>query len=113
MNTQFESNEALHTKEFISVWKKISNDVRIKPTFDSYHNKIKGYIYPEHHILYNIVRGFPANRGFTDGTEGFKNALSFFSKNYYLNKMFEPFEGHLSTEVYNEILTEVKTLLNS
>ncbi len=109
----------INKKEFIEIWKKISNDKRIRPKLvehksyygTTYKTKEKGWLYPEHHILYNLIRGYPANRGFLENSEGFENALNFFKESssiYKSNLMFEPFKEHLSKEQYSNLLLEYK-----
>lgn len=111
------------TKEFAKIWKKISNDKRIRPTLVqhgsgkySYQTKEKGWIYPEHHIIYNIMRELPIDRGFDVGTEGFEEALSFLknTSNFgFAGRVYKPFEEFIEPEKFKEILSEIKLILNT
>ncbi len=121
-------------KEFVKMWKVISNSKRIKPKFvdkefstgvfdketKTYVKRIqrfkeKGYIYPEHHIIYNIIRGFPAERGFDKDSLGLINAKNSFKYNsIFTSDLFpEPFKGLMSDEEIKEVFTMVKEKLFS
>lgn len=123
-NETQENNEVVSMitrKEFCIIWKKISNDKRTKPTLVEHKNydgstykvKEKGWIYPEHHIIYNLIRGLPASRGFKEGTEGYDNALNFLkSSNFnYANHLFKPFAEYIPTDKFKALLLEIQALL--
>ena len=110
------------TKEFIAIWKKIANSEKRKPTFttEMHYGKPckmrqKGFIYPEHHIIYNIVRGKPASRGFQENTEGYDKAMAYFKSNAsnVSDLMYAPFEGHMSKETFGLIRDEVRKIAQS
>jgi hypothetical protein len=128
---EFNPMQSITIKNFVAIWKNISNSPRIKPTFVekkgarynyktrktkifTYKEKIKGFIYPEHHILYNMVRGLPLSRGFGVKTPGYKTALDFFTNNknkeYYNKKLYEPFKESMTMEEFEKILTEAKKI---
>jgi hypothetical protein len=96
----------MNTLDFIKTWKTIINDKRIKPTFilDSYDKKIKvkGFIYPEHHLIYNIIRGFELNRGFIFNSEGYKEALV--NLNYYLNDLASGYERNKTHRIFTPFI---------
>lgn len=117
-----EAVEIITRKEFCLIWKKISNDRRIKPTLvehksysgDNYQVKEKGWIYPEHHIIHNLIRGLPPTRGFKEGTEGYENALNFLrtTSNFgYAGNILKPFEESMSSDKFKVLLFEIKALL--
>lgn len=124
-NNAYENNEVVSTitrKEFCIIWKKVSNDKRTKPSLvehksyggGTYKVKEKGWIYPEHHIIYNLIRSLPASRGFKEGTEGYENALNFLKKtsNFgYAGYILKPFEEYIPAEKFKALLLEIQTLL--
>lgn len=120
-NTQ-EVVSTITRKEFCIIWKKVSNDKRTKPSFVEYKNydgstykvKEKGWIHPEHHIIYNLIRDLPASRGFKEGTEGYENALNYLKNSYnfnYASHILKPFEEHIPAEKFKALLLEIQTLL--
>lgn len=123
INEEFNAMQAINRKAFNAMWKAISNSDKRKPTFVELNPngsfvqklKVKGFIYPEHHILYNLVRGLPTCRGFGAETDGYKNALAFFKSSYnskHLNKkLYEPFENYMTLEEFEKVLAEAKTIL--
>jgi hypothetical protein len=130
---EFNPMQSIKRKDFIAMWKVISNSPKIKPTFVkeeikvyshetqkyepmTHKVKVKGFVYPEHHILYNIVRGKPLSRGFGEGTDGYRNALSFFRSYYskYANeKLYEPFKEHMTFEEFEKIVSEAKSIVKA
>lgn len=109
-------------KEFCIIWKKVFNDKRTKPSLVEYKSygggtykvKEKGWIYPEHHIIHNLIRDLPASRGFKEGTEGYENALNFLKKtsNFgYASYVLKPFEEHIPAEKFKALLLEIQNLL--
>ncbi len=118
-------------QQFKTIWKQISNDQRIKPIFEdvkcgkydwetkkyiTFMQKIKtkGFIYPEHHILYNILRELPIKRGFQPESIGYLDALDFFKGNpssYKINKIYLPFKDLMSSEDFSFLINESKKLL--
>ncbi len=116
----------IERKEFVSIWKNISNDERRKPSFEEvkfarydwstkktihYIQKVKnkGFIEPEHHILYNLVRGLPLDRGFKEGSEGFLNALDFFKNKpttYRQNMVYKSFKDIMPNDQYCAMIEE-------
>lgn len=118
-----EAFSTITRKDFCIIWKKISNDKKIKPTLvelksygsGTYKVKEKGWIYPEHHIIYNLIRGLPSTRGFQEGTEGYENALNFLKKtaNFgYAGNILKPFEESMSSDKFKNLLLEIKNLLS-
>ncbi len=121
----------IERKEFTNIWKKISNSPKRKPTFSEVNAsrydgesknyshflqkvKVKGFIYPEHHVLYNIARCLPLTRGFTEGSKGLEEALKFFKNKSSVqlnNKIYEPFKGLITNETYCEMIEEARTLI--
>lgn len=121
----------LDKKEFKAVWKLIANDKRIKPTFEdkemhgydysqrksyTYMQKFKtkGFVYPEHHIIFNVIIGRPIDCGFVPDSAGFKDAVSFFKGNYSTyksNLIFSAFKDFVSAEEYSKLIEEIKLKL--
>lgn len=126
-NNTVENNEKLSViknKEFCILWKTVANDKRTKPHLveyktyggQTYKVKEKGWIYPEHHIIYNIIRGLPASRGFKEDSEGYKNALSYLKHFYHLhsfNHLHKPFADSITTEKFKILLLEMKEILKA
>lgn len=135
-NTTIELNliQAITKKEFVTLWKAASNDKRRKPIYKeeeikvySYETKryepikhkvkVKGFLYPEHHIIYNIVRGFPASRGFGENTDGYLSALGFFKSKYlhqsFMDVLYEPFRDSMTKEKFDNLIIEVKNVINN
>lgn len=117
-----EISSIITQKEFCIIWKKISHDKKSKPYLvehnayggGTYKTKEKGWIYPEHHIIYNMLRGLPPTRGFKEGTEGYKDALNFlkFTANFgYNGYIFKPFEEYITEENFKILLLEIKNIL--
>lgn len=108
-------------KEFCIIWRKVTNDKRIKPTLvehkaygETYKVKEKGWIYPEHHIIYNVIRGLHPQRGFDEGTEGYENALNFLKKtsNFgYAGNILKPFEEFIPADKFKSLLLEIQYIL--
>lgn len=116
--------ELLHTitrKEFCIMWKQISKDKRTKPHFVEYtyngtthKTKEKGWVHPEHHIIYNIIRGLPTDRGFKKGTQGYESALKFLKHSSHFGfggVILKPFEQFMSPEKFKVLLLEIQNLL--
>lgn len=115
-------------QQFKNIWKKISNDQRRKPTFEEVkcgkydweskkyiifmqNIKTKGFIFPEHHIIYNIIRGFSLDRGFQPESIGYLDALNFFKDNhntYKNNKIYLPFKDFMSGEEFSNLIEQIK-----
>lgn len=126
-NNPVENNEVVSIitrKEFCILWKKISNDKRAKPHLVEYKSygghtykvKEKGWIYPEHHILYNIIRGLPSSRGFKEDSEGYKNALNYFKHFYelkYITHLHKPFAEVITLENFKKLLFEIKEIVKA
>ncbi len=121
-NTPTEKLSVITRKEFIAIWKKISNDQKIKPLlverklYDGtmYKEKVKGWIYPEHHILYNLIRNLPIDRGFQPNTDGYKIALSNLkdTRNFHYKKhLLLPFQEFLKEENILLLFQEIQKLL--
>lgn len=132
MNTiNTENNNTIETQEVVSVitrkefcilWKKIQADKRTKPYFvehkgyggHTYKVKEKGWVYPEHHIIYNLIRGLPLSRGFKEDSDGYKNALNYlktFYENRYINHLYKAFAETLTLEQYKALLLEIKEIV--
>lgn len=126
-NNTIENEEVVSVitrKEFCILWKKVSNDKRAKPHLveyktyggQTYKVKEKGWIYPEHHIIYNLIRGLPVTRGFKEDSDGFKNALSSLKNFYHLHSfshLHKPFEEVISLENFKILLLEIKEILKA
>jgi hypothetical protein len=127
MNTQETTQkytETLHSitiRDFVQLWRKAFADKRTKPSIVQhqygdliYKTKEKGWIYPEHHILYNLVRNLPVTRGFQPDSDGYKNALHHLIhlQSSQIEKiLFKPFEDSLDFEKFQTILTEIRQYL--
>lgn len=123
----------IEKKEFVAIWKKISNDEKRKPYFEDvksfYYDwsskkaipfmqkiKNKGFIYPEHHILYNLVRNLPLDRGFQKDSEGFNQALDFFKGTpqvYRQNQIYAAFKEIIPNEQYCSLIKEVSEIIKT
>lgn len=127
INTEKKYNENLESitiNEFVIAWRKAFHDKRVKPYMKGhgnkdtkyyYETKEKGWLYPEHHIIYNVIRGLPISRGFEENSEGFQDALDFLkhTANFgYGGKILTPFEESLGKDKVKEILEEIKLFLN-
>ena len=115
------------TKEnFVAIWKKISNHPNIKPKMvevDSYNGKVKikqkGWIHPEHHLIYNVVRGKKISLGFYCGetaTEGFNDAVFNLKKfsptqKWTFNMLFTPFKEYIPEDEFVALLSEIQAKL--
>jgi hypothetical protein len=131
INNEIKQIQTITKQEFIAMWKTASNDKRRKPIYKEeeikvynpntrkYESKIhkvkvKGFLHPEHHILYNIVRGKPLSRGFIEHTVGYLTALSFFTSNYpnqyYSNLLYEPFKELITREKFDALIVEVQQI---
>lgn len=120
-NTQ-EIVSTITRKEFCIIWKKISNDKRTKPHLveykshdgETYKLKEKGWIHPEHHIVYNLIRDLPSTRGFKEDSEGYQNALNYLKNSHnfnYSSHILKPFEEHIPAEKFKLLLLEIQTIL--
>lgn len=125
-NTNYEQEvfSSITRKDFCAIWKKISNDKRVKPTYIDHKSyfynvpcklKQKGWIHPEHHIIYNLIRQLPAHRGFKENTQGYQEALTFIKKSYNFNRstyILSPFEEYIPNEQLTLFLSEIQSFVN-
>ncbi len=114
--------ENITKHDFIAIWKKATNHPNIKPTITEHtyngittKTKTKGWIYPEHHIIYNLIRNKPIYLGFYCGdypTEGFKDAYDNLKRSkgnvYFSNKLYAPFQEHINGETFTKIMDEIR-----
>lgn len=126
--------QAITRKEFVTMWKAASNSVKRKPTYKQeeikvfshitkkyepmkHKVKVKGFLYPEHYILYNIVRGKPLTRGFGEGTDGYRFAAQFFTCSfpslYMLERLYEPFKEGMTYDKFKELIKESQEIIRS
>jgi hypothetical protein len=124
--------KAITRKEFVTMWKAASNSSKRKPTYKqeeikvfsyatkkyepmTHKVKVKGFLYPEHHILYNIIRGLPLSRGFGEHTDGYRFALQFFTcpfpSSYMLERLYEPFKEGMTYEKFKELINEAQEIV--
>lgn len=103
--------------EFVQLWRKAFAEQRKNPSIVQNQlvesissNPKKGKLYPEHYIMYNVVRNLPITRGFQPDSNSYKNALHnlIYLQSYQIEKkMFKPFENTLEFEKFQTILKEI------
>jgi len=131
MQKEVNKIKSITKKEFITMWKAASNSKKRLPTYKeeeikvySYETnryeprthkvKVKGFLYPEHYILYNIVRGKPLSRGFGEHTDGYRSALGFFTSKYpskyFTEILYEPFKEGMTKEQFEALILEAQEI---
>ncbi len=97
-------------EEFLEVkraWARSVNNKEFKPYKDEYGTKYDGKLNALHFMVYNIIRGFPANRGFEPEGRGYEEAskkLDFYLKFDREEQLLFPFEDLVTLETFKELL---------
>jgi hypothetical protein len=112
----------INKKEFREIWKKMANSDKRLPVLETvtYYGgrtiKVRkdGLLTPELHIVYNIVRGFPIEKGFKKDSIGFKLAKQVLLNTRYSgkdNNGLSFLQDYITKEQLDELRVEVKAFI--
>ncbi len=129
-------NDKEHYLQFKAAWKKAVNSPKTKSkleTTEAYSGgtcvvRRKGWITATHHLIYNLLRGYDASRGFTPVTN--KNKLTndayinhglyeaYWYARYYASRdeFLKPFDGTVTKEMMSrlvEAMPEIKPIYSN
>jgi len=89
-------------------WARAVNDKENKPyKHPKYGNKVKGKINAVHYIIYNVLRGYPRERGFEPLGEGYKEANHRLESSIRFGRMeslLEPFNKAVTADELRSLL---------
>jgi hypothetical protein len=89
-------------------WSRSVNNKEFKPyKDDTYGTKYDGKLNAVHFVVYNILRGLPAHRGFEQEGRGYMDAcerLNFLLKFERAEKLLFPFENLVTLDSFKELL---------
>ena len=95
-------------KDIKSAWASAVNNKENKPYKDErYGTKHSGRINALHFMVYNIIRGFPKERGFEPLGRGYEEAcreLDLYLKFDREEKLLFPFDGLVTLDTFKELV---------
>jgi hypothetical protein len=101
-------NQKMDIKEVKKAWARSVNNKDYHPYKDKqYGNKVPGKLKSVHHVVYNILRELPKERGFEPLGEGYKTAewwLQYLSRYDHYDDLLFPFERTVTAQEFKELL---------